>query len=403
VYQREAEPVYVWELDTTQVSAGRLLSHRHLLHDISTALGGGVRVHWKNHVGLGLVFDERPAPRFPAQIPLPKPPGRNYLLPFGVDIHSQAVWRSLRETKNIVIAGGTQYGKTAGLRGWLTALTRQHSPDELRLAMVDGKDFEFVGWEGSPYLANFMAGRVATEVTEAQAVTTTLATEIQARRRVFREHRVRTGAALAERTGQRLPVIVLVIDELRDLLDAGFDPTDLQRILQQGAGLDIYVIVGTQRPDAETVKKSNFATIVSYRLANTAESQVVFTNHEPYHTLKASSPGECVVLGPGLDYAHLKSFWVEPEAAMSPEVVLSEMEKILVRVAVIKNGGSCAVGRISAIIRQELPGRYWQAGGPFTYHRLQETFKQWEARGWLTPAGLDTGRMVTPERRRLDE
>ncbi len=66
-----------------------------------------------------------------------------------------------------------------------------------------------------------------------------------------------------------------------------------------------------------------------------------------------------------------------------------------------KNGGCCAVGRISAIIRQELPGRYWQAGGPFTYHRLQETFKQWEARGWLTPAGLDTGRMVTPELRRL--
>ena len=81
VYQREAKPVYVWELDTTQVSAGRLLSHRHLLHDISTALGGGVRVHWKNHVGLGLVFDERPALRFPAQIPLPEPPGRNYLLP----------------------------------------------------------------------------------------------------------------------------------------------------------------------------------------------------------------------------------------------------------------------------------------------------------------------------------
>jgi len=61
-YGKGRLPVYVLELDTTKLSAGKIVSDRHLLHDISTAMGGA-RVRWKNHVGLGLVYDERPVER----------------------------------------------------------------------------------------------------------------------------------------------------------------------------------------------------------------------------------------------------------------------------------------------------------------------------------------------------
>ena len=63
IYGKSSVPVYVLELDTTRISAGRLVSDKHLLHDISTAAGGQFRLRWKNHLGLGLVFDARPEPK----------------------------------------------------------------------------------------------------------------------------------------------------------------------------------------------------------------------------------------------------------------------------------------------------------------------------------------------------
>ncbi len=398
VYGQSPDAVYVWEIDTTEVSAGKLMTHRHLLHDISTSLSG-IKVRWKNHVGLGLVFDERPDPTFPLTIALPDPPDNNYLIPLGTDIQGRAVWKSLRETKNIIVAGSTQYGKTTGFRVWLTALTQQHSPDELQLALVDGKDFELVAFENSPYLPDFMQGRVATEVEEVDTVTTALVAEIKRRRCLFRQYRVSNTTALVEKGGTQLPVIVLLVDELKDLLDAGLDPLNLFRVAQQGAGLDIYVILGTQRPDADTVKKSNFATLVAYRLANSAESQVIFTTHQPYHTLKAASPGELVVLGPGLDYQHLKGFY--PHTHPVEVIKLSPLDRILVRVALRKHKGDCSVGKVHQTIKAELPEQYWQAGGPFTYYRLQSKFNAWEELGWLTKAqNQNIGRQVTPKLKR---
>ena len=65
-YGKPALPVFVLELDTRQVSAGKLMKDKNLLHDIATALGGRFQVYWMNSIGLALVIDERP----PKQIDL---------------------------------------------------------------------------------------------------------------------------------------------------------------------------------------------------------------------------------------------------------------------------------------------------------------------------------------------
>ena len=52
-------PVYAFEFDPAKVNASALVSNRHILHNVSTTLGG-VRVYWKNSIGLCLVVDERP-------------------------------------------------------------------------------------------------------------------------------------------------------------------------------------------------------------------------------------------------------------------------------------------------------------------------------------------------------
>lgn len=403
-------PVYVLELDTTQVSASKLVNHKGVIHDIETALGGQINVHWKNHIGLGLVFDERRLV-FLERVPLPDAPENNYLIPFGADIKGKQVWRSIRHTKNIIISGTTQYGKTTGLRGWLNALIAQHTPSELKLALVDGKDFEFAPfYENSPYLPVFMRGRVATEPEDVAVVTAKLVKEIYHRRQLFKQHRVGSSAALAEKTAIKLPVVILVVDELKDLIDAGLDTTDLFRIAQQGVGLDIFIILGTQRADAPTVRKSNFATVVVYHLANTNESQAIFTRHAPYYMLEKSDPGECVVLGPKMNYLHLKSFWTPKETVdTAPKLVatstkdlpgISMADAVLVRIAIIKNDGVCAVGQIHELIKSNLPEHYWSSGGPYTHYKIRTKFKAWADAGLLTeasqlPDGTNRGRLVT--------
>jgi hypothetical protein len=67
-FGQPAIPVFVLELDTRLVSAGKLVKDKTLLHDISTALGGRFQVSWVNSIGLALVVDERP----PRQLDLVK-------------------------------------------------------------------------------------------------------------------------------------------------------------------------------------------------------------------------------------------------------------------------------------------------------------------------------------------
>ncbi|MCB0195996.1 MAG: DNA translocase FtsK, partial [Anaerolineae bacterium] len=306
VYGAEPVPVYVWELDTTAVSAGKLMSHRHLLHDISTALGG-IRVQWKNHVGLGLVFDERPEPAFPERPALPDPPEQNYLIPLGVDRSGKTYWRSLRELQNIILAGHTGSGKTTGLKTWLSALLRQHDPTTLRLVVIDGKDYEFVELEGCPHLLSPVCDRPDTATAACEQVLQ----EIERRRQLFKQYRTNRLERLAALTGDTFPLILCLVDELSELAAIGFDPNQVERIAQQGRGVGIYVIVSTQRPSADLINKANFTTIVSYRLANSYEAQVIFPTVRPYHQLAKAEPGELVVLGSRLDYVHLKGFYVE--------------------------------------------------------------------------------------------
>ena len=167
-------PVYVLELDVTRISPSQFVKNGDVLHDIETAarrvMGVDARVRWKNHKGLGLVFDERPK-TFPDLIPLPAAPKADYLIPFGVDTEGRQYWRSLRDTQNILVAGMSRKGKTTGIRSWLRSLTEQHSPAELRLAVIDGKDYDLLDFEGSPYLLKATRGKVATDVAGSEALT----------------------------------------------------------------------------------------------------------------------------------------------------------------------------------------------------------------------------------------
>lgn len=316
VYGVEGD-AYAIAFDTTRLDASKVIGDAKLAHDIQTALKErtgniNLRFRWVNSDGACAFIDER-YKGFPERIPLPKPPAGGYMIPLGVNRAGQARWVPLAEAGHIIVGGITRGGKTTGCYSWFQALIAQHGPEELQLVIADGKRFEFNTFNGSVYLPSFMRGRIAGEVEELQAACEALWLEIEKRKLIFEQHKVYSLERLTKKTGIRLPVFVLFIDEYSIFLNAGFDDRVLMDILRLGAGLGVYVINSTQRADVETIKKTNFSTIVSYRLANSGESQVLFGKQEPYNILKGASQGELVALGIGLDYEHLKGFFVNKD------------------------------------------------------------------------------------------
>lgn len=313
----QAVDVYAIAFDTNKLPASVLLNDKRLEHDIQTALkertkNKNLRFRWANSDGAAAVVDERRTD-FPEIIPIPDPPAGGYMLPLGKNLMGNDRWESLLVTGSIIVAGMTRWGKTTGFFSWLLALIKQHGPGELQLAIVDGKEFEFNKFNGSPYLPDFMNGKVAQSVKEAEFVTANLWRIVKERRKLFNEHQVYSMEGLYKKTGTKLPLIVLFIDEYSVLIDDGFNDFYFRKLLKQGVGLGIISIVGTQRADADTIKQTNFATKISYHMNNVYESQVVFNNHKPYYTLEHCGKGELVALGPGLNYEHLKGYYVDKD------------------------------------------------------------------------------------------
>lgn len=391
---------YEIDMDRFQVKRIEALHSDATIKAISTRLGG-LKVGFANTQGFMYLVKNEPVPEllnFPEQVPLPEPPGKNYLIPLGVTKEGKAIWQSIFITHNIVVGGQTQFGKTTGFFGWYTALTKQHSPHELQFGVIDGKDFEFVALSESPYL---IGGEPASGVEKASQLIEQVWSIVDQRKKLFRRHRVGSLRAYQKITGQQLPVVILLIDEIKDLADAGLSTKTLGRILQQGVGLGVFCVIGTQKPDSKTVNKTNFHTFIAYRLSNAIESQILFTVHDPYHILKNSKPGELCVLGTDLNYAHLKAFWVEKHAPQTG-VMLDKSDRVLVAIAVKRFDGYCPIDRIVELAQNELGGR-WQK--LYTKYTLQQKFTDWQNAGWLEPAsrlpdGSWQARRVTPELRK---
>jgi len=393
---------YAFEVDVKALQVKRIeaLHSKATIDDIVTRLGG-IKVGFVNSQGLMYLVKEQKLSHlisFPARVDLPEPPGSNYLIPFGITKESEPVWRSLRETENIVVGGQTQYGKTTMFFAWYSALIKQHTPSELKIGIIDGKDFEFSSLTGSPHL---IGSEPISGPRAAEALTRHIWSIVVKRKQLFKSNRVGSLDMLERYTGQRLPLILLLVDEIKDLIDAGFDPTFLYRILQQGVGLGVLVIVGTQSPNSKTVKKTNFRTYVAFRLSNGIESGILFGDWRAYELLQDASKGELVVVGPDLNYEHLKSFYVEKHSSgIAPQI--DSTGRVVVAIAERVFNGDCPIDKMLD----------WIAGNAPTYsaritrHYLQKTFTEWESLDLLEPAKrLENGqwqaRRITDKLRKL--
>jgi S-DNA-T family DNA segregation ATPase FtsK/SpoIIIE len=205
----------------------------------------------------------------------------------GKDVAGAPVVADLEKMPHLLIAGATGSGKTVCVNTIIASLLFNMSPDELKFIMVDPKRVELVSFNGMPHL-------LAPVVTDVKAVANTLGwvvNEMDTRFKMLAEAGVRniesyneTSAGSAAKPDgalpDRMPYIIVVIDELADLMMVARDDVEhaITRLAQLARAVGIHLIIATQRPSVDVITgviKANFPARISFKVASKVDSRTV--------------------------------------------------------------------------------------------------------------------------------
>ena len=217
----------------------------------------------------------------------------------GLDVSGKEIIADLTKMPHLLVAGATGSGKSVGINSILAGFMLCRTPRELRIILVDPKLVEFAPYADLPHL-------VVPVINEAKRVPVSLQwaiSEVARRNKLFAKEGVRNIAAYnaierkpvqetlpgvepeaaADAGGdppEKLPYIVIVIDELADLMleiRADIEPR-IARIAQIARSAGIHMILATQRPDVKIITgtiKANIPGRVAYNVKSSTDSRTI--------------------------------------------------------------------------------------------------------------------------------
>lgn len=203
-------------------------------------------------------------------------------LPFalGRDVSGASAAADLGTMPHLLIAGATGSGKSVAINAIIACLLFSHSPDELRMVMVDPKRVELVNYNGIPHLLGEVITDVALVVPALRWATQLMDARFQAFSKAATRNIEAYNAKMTKEGGDRLPYVVILIDELADLMLAAPDETEklITRLAQMARATGIHLILATQRPSVDVVTgliKANFPARISFAVTSSVDSRVV--------------------------------------------------------------------------------------------------------------------------------
>ena len=218
---------------------------------------------------------------------LPYVKGGPLELAIGRDAEGTPVVADLAKMPHLLIAGTTGSGKSVMINSIVITLLMRTQPEDVRLIMIDPKRVELAGYNGLPHLYV----PVVTEAKQAASALQWAVSEMERRLKVFEKLSVRKISTYNEKQAagvwaeldnppQKMPYLVIIIDELSDLMMvAGKDvEASIVRIAQLGRAAGIHLIVATQRPSANVVTgliKANITNRIAFNVATGVDSRVI--------------------------------------------------------------------------------------------------------------------------------
>ena len=218
----------------------------------------------------------------------------------GRDVSGKAYAVDLAKMPHLLVAGATGSGKSVCVNALITSLLMRARPDEVRMILVDLKRVELAPYNGLPHLLQ----HVIVEPGEAKAVLNWAVREMEDRYKLLAAHSVRNIAAFnarpeanavggvtadsgvgavaveTESAAERMPYIVLIIDELADLImREGRKVEDpVVKIAQKARAVGIHLVLATQRPSVNVVTgliKANVPSRIAFAMASNIDSRTV--------------------------------------------------------------------------------------------------------------------------------
>ncbi len=197
----------------------------------------------------------------------------------GKDIAGNIVVADLGKMPHLLIAGATGSGKSVCINDIIISLIYKSSPEELQLILVDPKVVELSVFGNLPHLRL----PVVTDPKKAAGALCGAVKEMTDRYRKFAALGARDLARyneLQENPRERLPKLVIIIDELADLMMVAPDTVEdsICRIAQLGRACGIHLIVATQRPSADIITgliKANIPSRIAFAVSSAVDSRII--------------------------------------------------------------------------------------------------------------------------------
>ncbi len=233
-------------------------------------------------------------------------------LVLGKDIVGHPVVANLEDMPHLLIAGATGTGKSVALNTMICSLLYKSTPDEVKLIMIDPKRIELSVYDGIPSLIS----PVVTDMKKATNALFWAVREMERRYILLSETKVRNIKQYnrkiekenAEQAAddeapprEKLPYIVIIIDELADLMMVGSRDVEvgLTRLAQMARASGIHLILATQRPSVDVLTgiiKANFPTRLSFQVSSKTDSRTIIDTNGA-ETLLGN--GDMLFLPPG--------------------------------------------------------------------------------------------------------
>jgi len=196
----------------------------------------------------------------------------------GKDIGGSCICGNISKLPHMLIAGTTGSGKSVCMNSLILSLLYKARPDEVKLIMIDPKMVELGIYNGIPHLYV----PVVTDPKKAAGALQWSVYEMLKRYRRFSELGVRDLAGYNERVeeSEKMPHVVIVIDELADLMMIAAKEVEesICRVAQMGRAAGMHLIVATQRPSADVITglmKANIPSRIAFAVSSTIESRII--------------------------------------------------------------------------------------------------------------------------------
>lgn len=202
------------------------------------------------------------------------------VISLGEDVKGKPVVTDLSRMPHLLIAGATGAGKSVCINSIIVSILLTHTPETVRLLMIDPKMVELTVYNDVPHLLS----PVVTDVDRASGILFWAVKEMERRYQLFSKANTRDidryNTEQRNKGEEVLPYIVVIVDEMADLMMSSPEEVEkhIIRLAQMARAVGIHLIIATQRPSVDVITgliKANFPARIAFAVTSQTDSRVI--------------------------------------------------------------------------------------------------------------------------------